>query len=226
MNAVVYYSNTGQSELVANYLAKETGFPALRVEDLSNLNYENLVLVFPVHCQRTPRVIRDFLGRISTEYLTPVATYGRMCYGNVLYEIQKQYGHKIAAAAYLPTKHTYLEGDTFSEFSRLLPLIKKIKNPNEIIIPKSYKNPFADFFPNLRSRLGVKMIRSSSCTDCGICTEGCPLKAIKNGHTNKKCIRCLRCVSNCTVKALSIKTRLPLRLYLKKKQIDKTVIYV
>ena len=56
MNAVVYYSNTGQSKAIAEYFAHQLSFPLADVEQLSNVCYENLVLVFPVHCQNVPPV--------------------------------------------------------------------------------------------------------------------------------------------------------------------------
>ena len=90
MNAVVFYSNTGQSKAIATYFANQLGYPLADMEIKCAEYYQNLVLVFPVHCQNIPDIVKSFLKNISVENLTVVATYGKMCCGNVLYEIQKK----------------------------------------------------------------------------------------------------------------------------------------
>lgn len=228
MNAVVYYSNTGQSRAVAEYLAERLGYPAMDMEVCRKVRFEILVLVFPVHCQNIPPSVRFFLDKITADYLIPVATYGKMCYGNVLWEIQRTYTRNtVAAAAYVPTKHTYLADDIpFDDYHLLDPLVDKVKNPAPIRLPRTYKNPFADLLPTLRSRLGVRLYRTEACDGCGLCTARCPQMAIQAGITNQKCIRCLRCVKECPKGALGVKLRLPLRLYLRGKKATETVVYV
>lgn len=227
MNAVVFYSYTGQSESVAKYLAKQLCYPIIDIEKIEDAYYKNLVLVFPVHCQNIPDVVKAFLQTAKIEHLTAVATYGKICYGNVLQEIQYRYHKNIVAGAYIPTKHSYIDNDdAFDDFECLIPLVEKIKSPSKIVIPKSYKNPFANLFPVLRSRLGLKISKNANCNNCDICTEHCTFKAIKLGVANSKCIRCLKCVKVCPNNALSFKLRLPLKLYLRKKKVDKLIIYV
>ena len=227
MNAVVFYSNTGQSRSVAKYLARQLCYPIVDIEKIEGACYKNLVLVFPVHCQNIPDVVKTFLQTAKIEHLTAVATYGKMCYGNVLQEIQHRYHKNIVAGAYIPTKHSYIDNDdVFCDFRHLIPLIEKIKRPSKIMIPKSYKNPFANLFPALRSRLGLKISKNENCNNCDICTEHCDFKAIELGYTNSKCIRCLKCVKVCPNNALSFKLRLPMKLYLRKKKVDKLIIYV
>ena len=169
MNAVVYYSNTGQSQSIAEFLANQLGFPNMDIEAVASEKFDNLVLVFPVHCQNLPDLIKAFIQGISVNNLTIVATYGKMCPGNVLYEIQKKYQKNIVAAAYVPTKHSYIEGDdAFNDFDKLQSLVAKIQNPSYIQLPKRYKNPLANVFPKLRSRLGLKIQKSSECNNCNI----------------------------------------------------------
>ncbi|MDE5593006.1 MAG: 4Fe-4S binding protein, partial [Clostridiales bacterium] len=50
--------------------------------------------------------------------------------------------------------------------------------------------------------------------------------AIAYGKTNRKCIRCLKCVAQCPQNALHFSARLPMRTYLRKKKCDKLLIYV
>ena len=194
MNAVVFYSNTGQSRAIATYFANQLGYPLADIETKCAEHYRNLVLVFPVHCQNIPDIVKSFLKNVSVENLTAIATYGKMCCGNVLYEIQKNYQKNIIAGAYIPTKHSYIDND--------------------------------DVFPKLRSRLGLTIQRSADCGGCNLCAERCSFGAIQSGITNRKCIRCLKCVEACPRQALKIKLGLPLKLYLRKKKTNELIIYV
>lgn len=227
-NAVVYYSNTGQSKAVADYFAHRLGYPLADLQVGGEKQYENLVLVFPVHCQNLPDCVKAFLKKVRVERLTAIATYGKMCCGNVLYEIQKHYQPNVVAGAYLPTKHSYIEVDeAFCDFDQLEPIVDKIRQPSSIVqLPKLYKNPFADLFPKLRSRLGVALYKTSDCNGCNLCRAACPSGAIRWGVPDEKCIRCLKCVDTCPRKALQVKIEWPLRLYLRGKKDNKLRIYV
>ena len=227
MNAVVFYSNTGQSKAIATYFAKQLGYPLADMEIKCAEYYQNLVLVFPVHCQNIPDIVKSFLKNISVENLTVVATYGKMCCGNVLYEIQKNYQKNIVAGAYIPTKHSYIDDDdAFCDFDKFKPIVEKVKEPSYIQLPRLYKNPLADIFPKLRSRIGLAIQKSENCNGCNLCAERCSFGAIKSGTTNRKCIRCLKCVESCPRQALKIKLGMPLKLYLRKKKSNKIIIYV
>ena len=227
MNAVVFYSNTGQSKLVAEYLANKLSYPLIPIGSAGQC-YDCLVLVFPVHCQNAPSVVESFLSKTTSKYTVLVATYGKMCTGNVLCELQNKYKMNIIAGAYIPSKHTYLENDEdVTDLEKLRPLIEKIQTSScAVTFPKLYKNPLANAFPNLRGRLGVKLIKNEKCNACGLCEANCPLNAISCGVPNKNCIRCLRCVKVCPTDALEYKVRLPLALYLAKKKKRETIIYI
>lgn len=227
MNAVVFYSNTGHSASLAKYMAEKLNYPVFEIEKVNAEQYENLVLIFPVHCQNIPYVVQGFLKTAKVQHLIVVATYGKMCCGNVLYEVQNKFHMNVVAGAYIPCGHAYLDNDAaFCDFEQLAPLLEKIENPSRIDIPKLYKNPFANLFPSLRSRLGLKLYKNANCDSCDICAKHCSFKAIKSGVTNSKCIRCLKCVTVCPNNALDFKLRLPMRIYLRKKQINKTIIYI
>ena len=227
MNSVVFYSNTGQSKAIAAHFANQLEYPLADMETDCSGHYQNLVLVFPVHCQNIPDIVKAFLKNVSVDNLTVVATYGKMCSGNVLYEIQRTYQKNIVAGAYIPTKHPYIDNDdVFCDFDKLKPIVEKIKEPSYIQLPKLFKNPLADIFPKLRSRLGLSIQKSADCSGCNLCAECCFFGAIKSGTTNRKCIRCLKCVESCPRQALKIKVGLPLKLYLHKKKINKVIIYV
>lgn len=230
MNAVIYYSNTGESKRIADYVAEQTGFCLVDLTTTSKYVYDTAVVVFPVYCQNVPEAVDEFLKKLQAEHAALIATYGKMSYGNVLNEIQRKYRFDIIAAAYVPTKHAYLNEPIFNGFDRLAPLVNKLsdgeKRPTTVEIPKSNKNPFANLAPLWRSRQGVKITRNDRCNGCGQCAKICPEHAIENGETNRNCIRCARCVTNCPQGALSLKLTYPMRRYLKKHKKDELIIYV
>lgn len=225
MNAVVYYSNTNESKHIAEYFAEQLQFTLVGIANAES-KYENAVLVFPVHCQNTPQAVAKFLSRLTAQNLTLIATYGKMCHGNVLYEIQQKYKLNIVAAAYVPTKHAYLDEPRFNNFAGLRKAVDKAQNPSAIKIPKAYKNPLANAFKGLRSRIGVKIVKNDDCDNCGLCKTSCLQGAINNGKTNRNCIRCLKCVASCPKQALTFKTTTAMSAYLKKKKQDELKIYV
>ena len=237
MNGIIYYSNTNQSKAVAEYFANKTGWEIYdlnqceQAKTAANISFEKAVLIFPVYCQNVPDVVNSFLEHLTARYLTLVATYGKMCHGRTLYEIQQNYtAGEIIAAAYLPMKHSYSQEKTENtDFNLLLPILQKNKSFDltPIKIKRTYKNIFANFGKNLRSRLIVKITYDKQkCIACGKCENQCLFNGITNGKTNGNCIRCLKCVTNCPTNALHFKNSLMLSVYLKKKPIDKCDIYV
>ena len=226
MNAVIYYSNTGECKRIAQYLADKSGYNLLDIHAVTDFEFDRAILVFPVHCQNVPDAVKDFLKRLKTHALAVVAAYGKMSYGNVLYGVQNKYRHNIVAAAYVPAKHSYLQEEGFKQFEKLDCILEKLKNPASVKIPKSRKNPLANFAPKLRSRAGVKLYSDAACNKCGVCTTVCKNNAIENGKPNKKCIRCLKCVDACPQKALHFSLSPAMRSYLKKKKKADLIIYI
>lgn len=225
-NAVIYYSNTNESKRVAEYLAKKLDYKLIDVTVNDDFSFTNAVLVFPVYCQNIPVVVDRFLKRLTTQTLAVIATYGKMSCGNVIYEINKKYNFNIIAAAYVPTKHAYINEERFDDFNSLDVITEKLQQPSSISIPKLRKNPLANILKGLRSRIGIKIIKKNLCDGCGLCERICSMHAVKFGKPNGKCIRCLKCVTNCPQKALQIKVTPLLAVYLKKKKRDKLIIYV
>lgn len=226
-DAIVYYSNTGKCRLIADWFAARLGYPAFELTEVRAYRYRRLLLIFPVHCQHIPDLVKAFLERVEVRYLTAIAVYGRMAHGNVLFELQKHYSHTLIAGAYLPTGHSYLSDDgDFSAFDRLEPIIAKQDAPGAVTIPRSFCNPLSKLWKGLRSRLGVKLWADEKCDRCGVCTALCPMSAIMDGKPNRRCIRCLRCVGHCPRGALRYHCRLPMRLYLKKKKVNRLTVYV
>lgn len=236
MNGIIFYSNTNQSREVAQYLYEKTGWALYdlncpeQARAAADAALERAVLVFPVHCQNVPRAVEECLKTLNARYLAVVATYGKVCYGNVLHTVQRHYkAGDIVAAAYVPMQHAYLPDHKTTDLKVLQSIVQKLMlpSPAPVRVPRSYKNPLADLFPVSRSRLGVKIsVDRGKCTGCGKCARECLFGGMANGKTNGKCIRCLKCAANCPTGAISYYNRLPMRLYLNKKPIDRWQVYL
>lgn len=228
MKAVAYFSCTGQSRRVAQWMATRLGWELCDIETVSTRTFERLVLVFPVHCQAPPALVTAFLKELTCRELVLIATYGRMWHGNVLYELQRRFEHKVVAAAYVPTKHSYLEGKEFEDFETLSDIVGKLTaaQATAVVLPRLFRNPLAPVSPRVRSQLGVTLTKTDACTQCGVCTAACPIGAMTNGVANRDCIRCLRCVTVCPQQAIRFRLRLPMRWYLQKKPREDVRVYV
>ena len=225
MNAVVFYSNSGESRLIAEYLHSKSLYELIELEKTSCYDFDNLIVVFPVYCQNIPDVVKEFINKISVSNLSVVATYGKKSFGNVIYEISKLKELNIISYAYVPTKHTYIDDDfRFTDYSKLDCLLDKFNNPSKVEIKKYFKNPFANALMLKRSQSNIKIIKTDKCNGCGICNKSCAF--VDKGVPNNKCIRCLKCVKNCPKKSLIIKKSFMLNVYLKIIKKDKLIIKV
>ncbi len=228
MTAVYYFSGSGHSLAVARFFAETLH---CSIEDISSRQVSSsvaniAVVVFPVYCQNIPSPVKNFLRRLKAPFAVLIATYGRISYGNVLCEAASLLSSEVIAGAYVPMGHTFLNEDTFFDSNALAPILDRIHSPRKASIPKEHKNVFADLFPALRSRIGVRIKKSGACTDCGICTKICPMGAMQGNRIERQCIRCLKCVSSCPQKALSFENIRALESYLTRPGKNETKIYL
>ncbi len=225
---VYCFSGTGRTMKLAEYMANQLDAEIVPIScnmDLSEKNDVSLV-VFPVYCQNIPDIVADFLKSLKTEKLAVIAAYGKFSYGNVIWEAAKLSSAQFIGGAYAPIGHTFLNETVDFDFTRLLPLVQRIKNPKEASVPKSKKNPFASFLPEWRSRIGVKLTKNEKCIFCGLCEKACLMNAMKDGKPNRKCIRCLKCVTLCPNGALEYRNRKVLEIYLSQSRNEDFKIYL
>ncbi|MDD5916278.1 MAG: 4Fe-4S binding protein [Clostridiales bacterium] len=228
MIEVYYFSGSGHSFAVAKDISQQL---RCEIAEIGGKNEristgETTIVVFPVYCQNIPNPVKVFLQKTTSKYIVLIATYGKISYGNVLYEAQKLVRGEVIAGACIPIGHTFLNGDYFFDAAVLPPIAERIKSPQRAHIPKNRKNPLSNIFPAFRSRIGVKIIKNKRCSNCGICEKNCPAEAIKNGRINSKCIRCLRCVTNCPQHALQYENRRILEKYLQSNYKEEVVLYL
>lgn len=225
MITIYCFSGSGHSLAVSTVLAQMLDCE-IRPIDSKTAIEDTAVVVFPVYCQNIPEPVKRFLKGLEAKYVVLIATYGKISYGNVLYEAQRLLRGQVIAGAYIPIGHTFLNGDHKFDATQLLPIVQRIKTPQQVAIPKTAKNPLANIFPGFRSRIGVKISKGDNCDNCGLCERSCPVGAIRGGRIHWQCIRCLRCVTNCPQKALQYKNSQILDAYLKSYCKEEYVLYL
>ncbi len=63
-NAVVYFSCSGQSKAVAEYLADRLGYFLYETKNAEGKIFENAAIIFPVHCQNFPAPLKDYFMKL------------------------------------------------------------------------------------------------------------------------------------------------------------------
>lgn len=228
MTRIYYFSGSGHSFAVAKALCEILRCKIVEIDcEIKKVLKEDVaVIIFPVYCQNIPKPVKNFLKNLFAKHIVLIATYGKISYGNVLHEAQKNVHGDVIAGAYIPIGHTFLNGDCSFNTDCLLQIAKRIKNPKKVQISKSHKDLLANIFSGFRSRVGTKIIKNEFCDNCGICEKRCPIKAIKQGRITSRCIRCLRCVANCPKGALRYENSWILNKYLQHHYNDKYILYL
>lgn len=214
MNRIFYFSGSGKSKRLAEFLGKELDIIPEDILFTSDFSAETAVVVFPVYCQNLPSPVTVFLKKLKAEKVAFAATYGKKSFGNVIEDAVKITDSAFIGGICVPCGHSFLKEPDDFDFSALSPFIERIKNPEPASVNKGHKDFYADFFPAERTKIGVRITKNKNCTECGKCTKNCYVGAVKNGSINNSCIRCLRCVTDCPEKALDFKTLRFMKLYL------------
>ncbi len=231
----VYFSTGGESEKVALYYKRKL---LCSLYDLTSKisreqfdfdkHYDLIILSFPVFSQNIPNPLKNILSKLNASYFIINITYGKMSFGNSLKNAEKLLKGKIIGASLIPAKHTYLNmpSITPNDLNPLDQIISLIPLKQDITIPKFYRHPLANFFPTIRSQMGIKISKISNCENCNLCMINCPTGSILYGKIKgHKCIRCLKCVNVCPNKVLQSKMSNILKYYLRKKRDNRLLIF-
>ncbi len=214
MNRIFYFSGSGKSRRLAEFLGNKLETVPVDLTKNNDFYADTAVIVFPVYCQNLPDPVKDFLKKLKSKKVAFAATYGRKSYGNVIEDAVNLTDSEFIGGICVPCGHSFLSEPDDFDFGSLLPFIERIKNPQKAKTKTEHKDFYADLIPAQRTRIGVKIKHKDTCTNCGRCSENCPMGAIKNGKITNNCIRCLRCVTECPQNALDFKTLWFMKAYL------------
>ncbi len=238
--AVYYFSPTGTGRRVAKALVPEP-IDLTRPDQRRNAPRpeagELFTLVFPVHGQRVPGPLGDWLKGLPAVDAPAcvLCTYGSVSAGATLAEaagLLARAGMTVTAAAALPGPHCYDCGETkhdltgagetdlagAADFYRRV-LAKEPKSPVHI----TPRWDAARLLPVRLApvRLGVPRpgVDQTLCTQCGACQAACPTGAAE--HRTEDCVRCGACVRACPTGARKLRFRTQLVPWFLSKTIQK-----
>lgn len=204
--------------------------PEARKQQLQTSENELLVVGVPVYMGRVPALSIEWLHAIKARN-TPavcIVVYGNRVYDDALLELKNiliERGCKpIACAAYIG-EHSFSSSETpiaearpdasdlnhaelfGRKINEKLQSLSSVNLISEINIPGNYP------YEGITKLWDVDFIAvSNDCSQCGICSESCPMGAIDSRNSSlidiEKCITCCACIKNCPQNARTMKTGL------------------
>lgn len=235
---IFYYSGCGNSRFVAGRLADSLGEKLVFIPDAERKGEyswtlqegERLGFVCPVYCWAPPRLVLDFLRKLSVSgrpgYCFLVLTYGDSAgfSTRVFRKALSGIGLSLDAAFGVVMPETYvnlrgMELDSASEarakvikaageLPRIAGQIMEEKRTDEVFMGKAawlntyFVRPFFYRFIVTDRPWHV----TDACTSCGLCAKVCPLDNIRIENGRPKwlghCTTCDACYHNCPVNAI------------------------
>lgn len=228
---IFYFSGTGNSKWIAEFLAKKTNDEAFDLVKYKTKRIKispdtkKIGLVYPVYAFNTPVIVRKFAQRLiipKNVFVYAIANCASES-GNSLQSLKKIFPYNSAYCLAMPNNYILGCGvDTPYEAEKKvldakLELVRIAKEINE------EKEVFEDKYSNILQRIvaplsesimkllynGAKNFKvNRECIACQICANDCPMDVIKMVDNKPvwdpkaTCILCLKCISYCPVNAI------------------------
>ncbi len=236
---IFYFSGTGNSLYAARLIAEYNNDHIISIaeemmQDKNCFQYEpeeeeSIGFVYPVYAWAPPRMVIDFVSRLSVpnagnRYVYSIATCGENI-GNTMKALGKaleKRGLKLQSgfSVVMPNNYNVL-GDVDSKDDadrkldraeeRIQEICKVIKAKQSEIF-QLRKGPMPAVLTGLINPLFNKYALDASrfyatdaCTGCGLCQDVCPTRNIHvDGKPvwNPNCTQCLACIHHCPVRAI------------------------
>ncbi|MBE6856829.1 MAG: 4Fe-4S dicluster domain-containing protein [Ruminococcus sp.] len=210
---ILYFTGTGNSKFVADYIAECLGDETVSLNDVIRnskpLKFHSerpFVVVAPIYAWRFPQIIEkllmeaDFSGNKSVYF---VGTMGSQS-GNsdkYLMKIMQEHNMKFMGFCGIAMPNNYVYGgrlpDKNEAYAQIKSAIPEIKSVSDKIasgksIVKTDKTPFSGFLSGTVNNMFNKHMISS-----------------KNFNVSEKCISCGKCVKECPVNNIEMKEGAP-----------------
>jgi ferredoxin/flavodoxin len=231
---IFYFSATGNSLAVAEDIAAQLPEVQIRAipkainEDIV-INSDNLGIVFPVYFVGMPRIVINFIQKITSskaKYIFAVCTSGSPFPGGTLLQAQQELKAKgltlnsgfsiqmpgnyiVKYGAFSPRHQERLFNKEKKKVAAISQMIlnqqdHKIEGNNSLINwvgNLAYQSMFPKF-PTLDRNFTV----NENCRRCGICEKVCPVQNIQmtdgKPHWQGNCEHCLACIQLCPAEAI------------------------
>lgn len=244
-NIVIYsFSGTGNTLFISNlfkknFLLKSKNVDLFGIEEIeflkSQKKYDFLVISFPVHAFKAPKIVEDFVKNLpNTSTKKPVlllTTCGGMVGASfdILRKILIKKGYNVVSTFKynMPDNVSFMFKKDLKEEKEVKDLIKiskeKVKTDfnnlysgkEEIIKSNIFIKIFSNivfYFLNKTIKKNKWVVDYNKCVFCGVCQDNCPTKNIvvkkqkRDVKFSNKCIMCTRCYNFCPVNAINYKS--------------------
>lgn len=239
---IYYFSGTGNSEWIANELARKLGEEAVSITKISGSKAiepdgKSIGLVFPIYAWAVPELMIEFVKNHEfpkNTFLYMVCTCGSEA-GDCVRQLEKYVSIQSAYSIAMPSN--YIVGSEVETKSVIREKLGRAKELLDIIaeevqtkqsvnqvttgsMPKFKGNVIGKAF-NRFSRQTKPFAADDTCTGCGLCEKNCPTGTIHIVNNKPQwgnyCAQCLSCINRCPVRAIQYgkKTQKRSRYYLK-----------
>lgn len=225
---IFYFTATGNSLYVAKRLGGELySIPQVLKEGNLCFKDEKIGIVFPCYYLGVPRIIKEFLEKISLEsdYIFAIMTYGNQAGDGIeqFVKLAKSEGIKISYGQsllmidnYIPMfdmKDQLAKEDSKKIEENLNDIIKDVELskqwfPKRHLLKQIVTIAAQKFYMNKKGMDDIKLTVSDSCTACKICEKVCPVNNIvvtDKPYFKNNCDECLGCINICPSKSISHK---------------------
>lgn len=227
---ICYFSGTGNSKFVAEYIGKLMGEEVRPLTFCPLEEVDSLGIIFPVYAWGLPKVVEDYiyyLKGVKVNYLWTVMTCGDdMGYADkVMNKLLNKVGLTLNAAFSVQMPNTYVclpgfdidseevaERKVKTTKEKLPAIAEKIRNRENVVDVVRGPIPFIYTYI-LRPLFNATLVTdkffktNDDCSNCGKCAKDCSLKNIEMSNNGTptwkgKCTGCLRCYHECPKHAL------------------------
>lgn len=223
--AQIVFSPTGGTQRVTDIIAAELGNTAQKFDltkannnTIDTENFDISIIAVPSYGGRVPTVAAQRLSTLKGNGMNCiiVCVYGNRAYEDTLVELNDvavQCGFNVIAAIAAVAEHSivrcYASNRPDAQDS------EQLRNFAKKILNKINNNNF-DFSSEIPGNRPYKKMGgaglipkpNNKCNGCGYCAESCPTQAISMDNPKitdgRKCISCMRCVTQCSQNARSV----------------------
>lgn len=223
-SASLFFSPTGGTRKIAKSVARglalrprdfDLTLPSGRERGVALDRDELLLLAFPVHGGRLPKLVRDYFVKLPSgkRPVACVVVYGNRAYEDALlelFDLCHSKGYEVVGAAAFIGEHSYSKvmgkgrPDPADEekarrfgLSVRQTLLGDGKLTEKQLLGKCGRRPYRSYL----EKLSFAPVTSRRCAKCLICVRSCPVGAFTNGDPRtidlEKCILCAACIKMC-----------------------------
>ncbi len=223
---IFYFSGTGNSKWVAEYLANKLDDSVINIVDVKDKSYtftegQRVGLVFPVYAWSAPQIVFEFARKINVNgaFVYSICTCGSEA-GKTMKKLGKVIPLNSAYSISMPSN--YIIGMSSESEEEIQTKITNAKERLDTIFSDIDKcicksDITEGSFSIIKSGLVAPMFNkfalttkpfkvTEGCNSCGLCEKVCTAKTItiKDGKPTwgKECYQCLACINRCPQKAI------------------------